>query len=403
MKPLYRRLAVVVATVATLAAAASPAHAGPATDSLDLDFSSPELVSPGVQYRSFTGDTEAGPITGHLLRVDLWHPLVDVGLLYPGEVAATRTVSTMADQAGAVAAVNGDFFNIGQTGAPVGPAIADGEALKGAVPDRQRHGPDMPPGYGNEDGLGITTDGRAVLTDLRVDGKVITEEGGFALDALNQYAITVGGVGVFDSNWGSATRLRATCGTDDNRNAPCSDRTLEVTVTDGVVTDVTETPGSGPIPEDTVVLVARDAGVDELAGLAEGDPVTVEYGLAEEHGHRLDTALGGFPIVADGRVLTGVDEVAMAPRTSVGAGWGGRVLYLVAIDGRGASVGASLATTADIMLAVGARIAVNMDGGGSTTLVAREWGEDEVSVRNTVSGGSERSVPNGLGIFGPAW
>lgn len=47
----------------------------------------------------------------------------------------------------------------------------------------------------------------------------------------------------------------------------------------------------------------------------------------------------------------------------------------------------------------GAASAVNLDGGGSSTLVARRSGEPAVTVRNHPSGGAERPVPNGIGVF----
>lgn len=43
---------------------------------------------------------------------------------------------------------------------------------------------------------------------------------------------------------------------------------------------------------------------------------------------------------------------------------------------------------------------MNLDGGGSTTLVARDPGASSVTVRNTPTDGTgERLVANGIGIF----
>lgn len=396
---LARSILATLMAAAVLVGTAAPAHAD---DTVQVHHT--ETIAPGVQYQAFTADTPDGVYEGHVIRADLRHPLVGAGLLYPGSVAATAAVSTMADNGDAVAAVNGDFFNIGQTGAPVGPAVVNGTPLKAAVPDRQRHGPDMPPGYSNDDAFGITWDGRGVLTDLRVTGKAIGPKGGFELDALNQYAITVDGIGVFDRHWGGVGRERAVCGTDDNRNGPCSEDVTEVHVTDGRVTRVSDAPGSGRIDRDTVVLLGRDSGAARLSELSVGDRLLVHYGLSEERGAKLRTAIGGFPIVADGRRLTGVDDIALAPRSAVGAGPDGRVLYLVAVEGRGTSgAGVSLASLADIMLELGSRIAVNLDGGGSTTLATRSPGNSSVTVRNTLSGGVERLVPNALGIYSFQW
>jgi exopolysaccharide biosynthesis protein len=370
-------------------------------DTGDVAMSAAEQVAPGVTYSTFTADTSHGDATGHLLTVDLDHAGVSLGLLTAGKVAKTGVMTSLADRVEAVGGVNGDFFNIGETGASVGPAILDGRDLKGGVPGHQRHGPSLPPGTSNNDVFAVTTDGTPVLSTLTVEGSATTGTGSFDIEGLNQYAITVDGVGVFNADWGTASRKRATCGTDDDRNAPCSDRTKEVEVVDGHVTRVATTPGSGQIAADATVLVARDDGVDALAGLAVGDEVSVDYQLADAAGRELRTAIGGMPIIKDGTELELDDSAStLAPRTSAAVDAAGDTVYLVALDGRSSSsVGATLKSLADVMLDLGGDDAVNFDGGGSTTLVARRAGNTATSVRNDPSDGSQRSVANGLGVF----
>lgn len=61
---------------------------------------------------------------------------------------------------------------------------------------------------------------------------------------------------------------------------------------------------------------------------------------------------------------------ARHPRTAVGVDAARRTLWLVTVDGRqpGFSVGASLDELTDILVALGASDAINLDGGGSTTM-----------------------------------
>ena len=47
----------------------------------------------------------------------------------------------------------------------------------------------------------------------------------------------------------------------------------------------------------------------------------------------------------------------------------------------------------------GATDAFSLDGGGSSTLVARAPGTSTITVRNHPSDGTERAVPNGIGLF----
>ncbi|MFD0556335.1 uncharacterized protein DUF2233 [Stackebrandtia endophytica] len=387
----------VAAAVAIGLTVATPAAADPRTGEVTVA----EQVTPGIEYSTYSTSTRHGTARVHLLTVDLTQPGISLGLLNAGKVARTGVMTSLADRVGAAAGVNGDFFNIGETGAPVGPAILDGKDLKGGVPGRQRYGPSLPPGTSNNDVFGVTDAGVPTVTSLSVDGKATSAAGTFELQGLNQYAITVDGVGVFDAEWGTASRKRATCGTDDDRNAPCSSRTREVEIVDGVVTRVSTAPGSGQIADDATVLVARDDGVDHLAGLSEGDAVDVDYRLSTPDGSTLTTAIGGMPIILDGDHLQLDDSAGtLAPRTAAGISADGSTVYLAAVDGRASSsVGATLKSLAQIMTTLGAHDAVNFDGGGSTTLVARKPGNTATSIRNSPSDGSQRSVSTGLGVF----
>ena len=57
---------------------------------------------------------------------------------------------------------------------------------------------------------------------------------------------------------------------------------------------------------------------------------------------------------------------------------------------------------AEFMQSIGAYNALNMDGGGSTTMVARPLGESSVKVMNKPSDGVVRSVINAVGVISTA-
>ncbi|KOV57335.1 hypothetical protein ADK64_39590 [Streptomyces sp. MMG1121] len=380
-------------------AGAAPAGAVPAG----------KRIAPGVTYRQFDVAAAAGPTRAHLLTVDLADPHVRVDLLHPGAVAARATVSRLADSAGAVAGVNGDFFDITETqhpgveatGASVGPAIADGRVLKAAVPDGQRFGPGLPPGTSTRDVFGVGTDRRARLDRLSLTGAVDTPEGRFTLKGLNQYALPENSVGAFTSRWGSASRERAVCGTDTQRSAPCSTDTYEVKVKDGRVVSAADKPGTGAIPADTTVLVGREEGARQLRKLSVGNAVTVTHSLvAASSSVPYAFAIGGFPVLRDGRELSGLDNGTSAVRTVVGFENGGRQLLILALDGAAAyRSGMTVAEEAATMRSLGASDAFNLDGGGSSELVTRDAGASSVTIRNHPSAGAERPVANGVGVF----
>ncbi|GAA0451401.1 hypothetical protein GCM10009544_12750 [Streptomyces stramineus] len=365
-------------------------------------------VAPGVTYQQFSLTASHGRAYGHLLTADLGSPSVSLDLLYPGAVAARSAVSRMADRAGAVGGINGDFFNITETqhpgvdatGAPVGPSIANGRRLGAAVPDGQRFGPSMPPGATTRDVIGVGTDRTGRLDRLTLAGSLTAKGRRLPLRGLNQYALPVGGIGAYTSAWGTASRLRATCGTDTDRGAPCSTDTYELTVKRDRVSAVAQAPGRGAIASGSVVLVGRDAGARELRKLRVGDAVSVEERLTPARPGALRFAIGGFPVLRDGSPPAGLDDAVAAVRTAAGLGGQGRRFYLMALDGGpDYRSGLTVAELADVMRQAGADDAVNLDGGGSSTLVTRAPDDAHALVRNHPSGGSERAVPNGIGIF----
>ncbi|MFE5034912.1 phosphodiester glycosidase family protein [Streptomyces sp. NPDC056683] len=366
-------------------------------------------IASGVAYRQFDLPAAKGTVHVHLLTVDLTDPHVRVDLLSPGAVAARSRVSTMADAAGAVAGVNGDFFNINETqhpgvevtGASVGPAIAHGRVLKSAVPTAQRFGPSLPPGTATTDVFGVGVDRRARLDRLTLAGTVRTPHATLALRGLNQYALAQGSVGAYTAAWGSASRKRATCGSDTDRAAGCSTDTYEVRIRGGRVVATSATPGSGAIAAGTTVLLGREAGADRLRALTRGERVTVrERMVASASRIPYRFAVGGYPVLRDGEPLAGLDGTTAAVRTAVGYANGGRRLLLLALDGAVAyRRGLTIAEVAEEMRQLGAADAFSLDGGGSTTMVARTAGSQTVSVLNHPTDSPERAVANGIGIF----
>lgn len=114
----------------------------------------------------------------------------------------------------------------------------------------------------------------------------------------------------------------------------------------------------------------------------------------------MEHIVSGTPLlVEDGEIAVehgGNNLARKHPRTAIGLDEEGRTLILAVVDGRwpGQSHGMSLTELADLMKDLGANRALNLDGGGSTTLYIR----NADGVVNRPSGGSERAVSNLLGV-----
>jgi len=92
-----------------------------------------------------------------------------------------------------------------------------------------------------------------------------------------------------------------------------------------------------------------------------------------------------------------------ASRTAVGLTADGQVILMV-LDGRQEpfSAGGALEEIAQIMLDAGCVIALNLDGGGSSTFVSKAEGSDELSVVNSPSDGYQRNVSSSLVVVSTA-
>lgn len=119
---------------------------------------------------------------------------------------------------------------------------------------------------------------------------------------------------------------------------------------------------------------------------------------------RITDGVSGRPMIVDsGRIATELytfpRTFSREPRSAVGVSGDGRKVILVTVDGRRAtSRGGTLTEMAELMIELGAVRAINLDGGGSTTMyVGGEGG-----VVNRPSRGWEREVINHIGVLAPA-
>lgn len=363
--------------VVPAAAAVTPDDLTRPGESVLVD-SDQQTIAPGMELTTFSRLEDNGWNAGSILEVDL-DSGVTLDYQYSGAVTRTATVRSLAEASGATAAVNGDFYDINNSNAPLGVGVGRDEGLVTA------------PTAGHENALAVSSSGAAALAQVFLEGTAVTGDGvSLRLAGVNTLGLPAGGIGVFTSQWGNYTRAN-TVGTATNR--------AEVTVVDGVVTAVGTTLGGGPIAANTVVLVGRDAGATSLLALQPGDTVDVSYAPRSDL-EDVVVAVGGNHLLVEDGVQRTFTDTEPAARTAIGLSEDGRTMYLVSLDGKQAhSRGMTLTEFAELMDDLGAHDALNIDGGGSSTLVVRDPGTDEHSVVNTPSDGSERSVANGLALF----
>lgn len=151
---------------------------------------------------------------------------------------------------------------------------------------------------------------------------------------------------------------------------------------------------SFPVPNWPVLCISSDQRAQILSASA------CPQGTAQ-------AVAGSSLVVSNGQVAVtppgAADSDANYSRTAVAVDKSGRTLWIIAIDDKQwfYSEGMSLTELADVAIALGADTALNLDGGGSTTLVQETENEFEVlnSPVHTKIPMRERPVANHLGFY----
>lgn len=357
-----------------------------------------ESLAPGVWHH--TVDLIDGPWVLHVIEIDLptarkagirlqsaRAPYNDLD----NDLGLERTSVLAAE---ALAAINGDFFYPGKPGRPMGLQVRDGELL---VEPRRRSA------------FAVGGDGDGVYIDVfDLDAGLVTATGRtLPISHVNRDPSGPGDLTYFNHHAQAWTdTVTADVGFvlqaldhDGWRDADTlSARVLQVRRSQW---PLKLAPGQW--------LVAGGADFAEEV-VTPGDTVRL-FRRLPPISRGLSEAIGGGPrIVRNGRpsIEHEAENLGTAfatdrhPRSAIGIDDKGRTLFLVTVDGRqpGYSVGMSLAELADFMSSqlalftksrVNAAQALNLDGGGSTTMVVRRQVVNRPSDQT-----GERTVANAL-------
>jgi len=311
---------------------------------------------------------------------------------YGPDLERRETTSALATAAGATAGVNAGFFVLdpraGAPGDPAGVGVYDGRLVSEPIAGR--------PALVIRDDAARTAvvrftwrgEVRGGGTRLPLDGLnrvpgLIRNCGGTADDLptalpLHDFTCTdADELIAFDSSYGAST--------------PAGPG-LEVAVDrDGVVIEVRTTRG-GAVPAGGRTIQATGSQVPLLQQMAAAGTLEIKAALVDEQGRpaptsrRTSVVNGGPGLVSGGRLQATPKADGMAPadnpsfyygwvhkrnpRTIAGVDGEGRTVLITA-DGRSTeSLGLGIAEASAVAKSLGLREAINLDGGGSTTMVA---------------------------------
>ncbi|WP_310550765.1 stalk domain-containing protein [Paenibacillus glufosinatiresistens] len=419
-KPMLRNWAVLsLAGVLWLAPAAGAVGPGAwqpwaiplagAASSMTVSAVSQEPVTSGAILNTYkyTTTRSGSKATGRadVIRIDLNNPYVSIDVMTGknGKLTTRQSTGGMAKETGAVAAVNGDYFNTGGEGSPIGGQITAGTLV--STPSQLK----------GMYAFALTSDRKPMIDQFTFEGSVTAADGTpFALSGINKGAYNPEG-GTSTYSHVNAMYVYTDAWAAQERPKNSSTTPTEVLVENGVITQISESGAAGlpiSVPAGAYILRAHGTAAQYVRDhLAVGQPVQTAYGLRSlTTGQTVDPAslqmmIGGHTILVDGGQATSFsrsvnDLNGYRARTALGYSQDGRYVYIVAVEKNSNSSGMSLTELQTFMTQIGVYKGLNLDGGGSTTMVDRPLGETSTTLTfNTEYGTEQRSVVNGLGVY----
>ncbi len=328
-----------------------------------------KTLKDGIEYAEVTREISGLKVHMNLLRLDLTKVRLDVVHAMDGAIGTEKT-SSIATRHGAFAAINAGFFRLDTSiwaGDAAGILKIDGQVLSESQNNRTAL---LISNFADRSDVYINP----IWLDERLSAKKIN----LVLSGLNR-----------ERKANEAIRY-----SPEFAKTTLTDNTgLEFTVRKGKITAVNDMTGSSPIPADGYVISASGSLRDDLLPRVKvGDKIALLTGpTVDNGGHFLTEAnakylaaystaediTNGVPqLVKNGKIdITWEQEKSSKsfvetrhPRTAVAKLKDGKFL-MITVDGRTESSGGiGLQDLAEYLLGLGATDAMNLDGGGSTTM-----------------------------------
>lgn len=376
--------------------------------SIPINFFSQDFktVHDGVEYAEVTRKLGDDPVKINLLRLDLKKVRLDVHHALDAAIG-TETTSSIAKRKGAVAAINAGFFRLDTSifaGDAANTLVIDGEVLSESTGDRIA--------------LEIVnTESESEVSVGRHKGRILYRFEGSNLPLefsgvnrerkKDEVVLYTPKFGVSSQTPVNGTEILLASCKPENKSEKASIICKSV--------EVKENSGNNAIPENGFVVSTSEGNFEikniflkSLKSQAGSKTKSKRVFIFHHTGYRKNVLIskrnqdvvGGLPqLIKNGKIDISWEQEKAGrtfvenrhPRTAIAKMKDGKFL-MITVDGRqpGVSVGMDLNELAGYLLEIGAMDAMNLDGGGSTTMFL------DGKVVNKPSGTSERQVSDAI-------
>ena len=357
-------------------------------------------VSSGNYFYQLQSET---PNRMNVLDIDLTDPYTDVALSYPKRFSQLQTTTNQAlnfssEKQTAVGAINGSFYH-----------IANKEPI-GLISEYNRL---IHMGYFTHDlnnyvnqpiAFGVNRSGKAMIDTYTIALTYELNGQKYAITSMNKernpnQLILYTDDYKYDTTHTNNYGIEIVVETNQSVDLVYGDTYA------GVVTQIREYGDSTPlaIPKNGFVLSGNGDAFHQLKDIAIGEMIKVSAMIDDKWQQAKFMLASGPQLVKNNQVAITMNTNSqkakeVAPRSAVGIDASGDHVYFITVDGRqsGYSKGMTLMDFARYLVELGVDRAINLDGGGSTTMSIRKYGDDVIRLFNRPSDGRERGVSSVL-------
>ena len=352
----------------------------------DVYYITSDTISPGLDYKVLHSENQRGFVFEYTPQMGTVPVVVNGDSVY-GRVTLGGMINIYKDtgDVNVTAGINADFFSM-MTGVPLGVMINDGRLYASCE---------------GKDAFGLYQNGLAVIGKPATDITLTIGDRTDKIEYFNKYP-SIYNIYILNSDYGDTTHS--------------TEPSMEIAVKldneavftqwcdiKGVITEIHRDVNDSVIEDGyCVISIANDCKLyEKYKDVRIGDEVNITVRCDEEW-RDVVTAVGGGDIILNNSLMPDgiVDEEHESlknPRTAVGITREGKVIFF-AVDGRrnSHSLGLTLEDLASTMRGLGCVQALNLDGGGSTTVIVKNSITGEYKLMNRPTDGSQRRISTSI-------
>ncbi|MGM0380085.1 MAG: phosphodiester glycosidase family protein [Bacillota bacterium] len=295
-------------------------------------------------------------------------------LINENNLSKSKRLTDLAKDKPVIAAINGDFFNP-KTKTAIGPLIKNSKLIYNGTTDKRFSK------------FALTKTNEPYICNWNLfNYQIETKNISFKVDYKNKDYTKNNNIILLDRSFNNYS-------IGSNKN-----NITEIIIKNNKISEILKNKPKTKIPENGYVLSIPNH-KNIIDNLKIGDKININKN------NNLDifnSAIGGGAILVKNGLINNDLKLKINgnhPRSAIGYTQNKEKIILATVNGRKSFFpGVSEKEMAQIMIDLESNYAMSLDGGGSSTLIKREFGKNQFEILNNLSDGYERKIYNGIAI-----